>query len=106
MISEEIETDLPVDYSVWKCPVCGTVRQTEAEMIQHLGRKDQHHERPVEIELVKKSDAEEARENARRSERQKILDKIKDKREEFNNGRSNEYPQTVLTELLKEVEQS
>jgi len=31
---------------------------------------------------------------------------IKDKRAEFNNGRSSEHPQKVLTELLEEVEQS
>lgn len=31
---------------------------------------------------------------------------IKDKRAEFNNGRSNEHPQKVLTELLEEVNQS
>jgi len=43
---------------------------------------------------------------ARRQERQKILDKIKDKRQEFNNGRDSEYPQKVLTELLEEVEES
>jgi len=31
---------------------------------------------------------------------------IKDKRQEFNNGRDSEYPQKVLTELLEEVDQS
>jgi len=31
---------------------------------------------------------------------------IKDKRAEFNNGRTSEYPQKVLTELLKEVEEA
>ena len=57
-------------------------------------------------ELVRKSDAEETIQQARQAERQKILDKIKDKRAEFNNGRSSEHPQKVLTELLEEVEQS
>ena len=35
-----------------------------------------------------------------------ILQLIKDKRAEFNNGRSSEHPQKVLTELLEEVNQS
>jgi len=37
---------------------------------------------------------------------QQVKQLIKDKRAEFNNGRAIEYPQTVLTELLEEVEQS
>jgi len=43
---------------------------------------------------------------ARRQERQKIKQLIKDKRKEFNNGRTSEYPQKVLTELLDEVEEA
>lgn len=69
-------------------------------------------------ELVKKGDAEAAiaKERSRKydegffegrqSREEEILDKIKDKREKFNNGRSNEYPQTVLTELLQKIRRS
>jgi len=35
---------------------------------------------------------------------QQVKQLIKDKRKEFNNGRTSEYPQKVLTELLEEVE--
>jgi len=38
--------------------------------------------------------------------RETIKQLIKDKRQEFNNGRRSEHPQKVLTELLEEVEQS
>jgi len=69
-------------------------------------------------ELVKKGDAEAAiaKERSRKydegffegrqSREEEILDKIKDKREKFNNGRSNEYPQTVLTEPLQKIRRS
>jgi len=37
---------------------------------------------------------------------QQVKQLIKDKRAEFNNGRTSEYPQKVLTELLEEVEEA
>jgi len=100
------EPDLPHAWSVWECSGCGVVMETEAEIAMHLSRKENYSEEPIELQLTAKSDAEETIQEVRQAERQRILDKIKDKREKFNNGRSNEYPQTVLTELLQKIRRS
>jgi hypothetical protein len=118
MSSEEKDVDLPVDYSVWKCPVCGTVRQTEVEMIQHLGRKDQHHERPVEIELVKRQDAEAAiaKERSRKydqgffegrqSREKEILNKIEGMKQDVSGARLHSADvKEALTNLQDELEE-
>jgi len=96
MSSEEIEVDLPVAAEV----------HTVADGV--LNEQDLHSvlkdESMVEEsdEFVKRQDAEEAIKKAR----QAVKQLIKDKRQEFNNGRDSEYPQKVLTELLEEVDQS
>jgi len=107
MSSEDTpDLDLPHVWSVWECSDCGEFMETESEIIMHLGRQKKYDEKPIEIHLTKIEDAEEAIREARQQERQKILDKIKDKRREFNNGRIFEHPQKVLTELLQKIRRS
>jgi len=96
MSSEETDVDLSVAAEV---TAVGSMPD-EGAAIQNFAQITEGDE------LVKRRDAEKAIKKARQQERQRILDKIKDKRQEFNNGRDSEYPQKVLTELLEEVEEA
>jgi len=109
MSSEEIQVDLPVAVRCMREQNGYPDLESTAIGISILKPGD---------ELVKRQDAEAAiaKERSRKydegffegrqSREEEILNKIKDKRQEFNNGRDSEYPQKVLTELLEEVEES
>jgi len=100
MSSEEIEPDQ------WK--IFDLVREPDKDFWHKIKRKSEvkhpdHSSLPNSFKKIIESDRYEA-EPLYSAETIKQL--IKDKRQEFNNGRDSEYPQKVLTELLEEVEEA